>query len=111
MATHKPLIGPPSPYDRIGLCTYKPTPDAVACLAPALWHGLVLNPVRTTLMTVLSSCDDHRGYMARTADFIHPFDTACGIDGAWWNHVTGESGCEIDWNIGDLAQTETASAA
>lgn len=98
------------PESHNGYCNYMPGPDAPACLAEAVWHGIILTEDRTALAHVTGCCDRHRGDMARSTDFIHPHGTACiPAANVWWDgELDPSSGCEIDWDTTALSVAESA---
>lgn len=108
MSRHLPHLSTEAPDSYDGLCGFRTgaKPDhAPACLTDAAWHGIVLTDDGTGIVTLLSSCSDHKAAMALTADLIHEMTTACPLDEStiWWDGPSGTSGCRIDWDTSHLA--------
>lgn len=90
---HKPRVLGDMPEGLQTFCGYAGgTPGG--CLAPATWHGLVLNAARNELATSLTACDTHKPQMSASADYLHARVSTCGSGGAiWWNAANDTSGC------------------
>lgn len=63
-------------------CLYAPTPSDETCLAEATWHGFVLDDPAQRIVAMMSCCDEHKKYMALSADFVHPMDSPCAVPGS-----------------------------
>jgi hypothetical protein len=104
--TDHPRIGELAPEWQIGLCSYAPDEDSVACLAEAKWHGVaIVGGERQGL----GGCDGHKPIMAGLVDYIHPMEPACDLPGAWF--IADENRCVLPWDdTRALAAEETAEA-
>lgn len=93
-----PLLGEPREERESWSCGYADAP----CAHDAAWHGIVLaDPDPAQDIAGMASCDEHLCAMKLTADFIHPHEHPCGIDGSRFRWPENE--CYTDWD--ELAES------
>ncbi|MFF5261383.1 hypothetical protein ACFY4C_20765 [Actinomadura viridis] len=83
-------------------CGFGESREASRCGREAVWHAAVLDESHTAAIAMMACCDEHRAAMDRSASFVHPMDSACGVPGS--RFVWPENYCY-------LPQTDSALAA
>lgn len=58
-------------------CGYMEHATDPACMAPARWHGVIIGSD-----LAMACCNDHRGVMALSADYVHEMGSACFLPGS-----------------------------
>ena len=103
-----PHLGEPREEWESWVCGFAMTRADPACHLDATWHGFVLDDPAEQIVAMMSSCDDHRRYMALSADFIHPLQHPCCIPGSMFRWPENE--CYTDWDESELAAAAELAA-
>lgn len=60
-------------------CGFGENREAPRCGREAAWHAAVMDEGRTEPIAMMACCDEHRSALERSATFVHPMDSACGL--------------------------------
>ena len=69
--------------------------DGDACLADALWHGVLLDGAGNHMVAMSQACDAHRFIMNVHMDYLHPMSSGCNLPGS--KFCWPDNYCFYDW--------------
>lgn len=83
-------------------CGFGESVAAPRCDREAVWHAAVMDEGYTEPIAMMACCDEHRSAMDRSATFVHPMDSACGVPGS--HFVWPENFCYLPETDGALEE-------